>query len=414
MSGVYSGVQTRIQKKERNALYIHCAAHNLNLVLQDAVSHVPEVSRFFEVIQSLYVFFGESITRWSVLQSLTTESSVTLKRLCPTRWSSRYDSLLALRFRFVDVLKALSKLILTSTKSKEREEARVLRNKIESFEFVFLLVLQSKVLEHINAISKVLQSEHMDLCNAAHLIHNAIEALSSYRKQFEDAKTTAIKLAEKWGIPAMFVIKRVPKVKRHSGELCLDERLQDPEKRFKTTIFYATLDVITSQLSSRFGSMNTVVERFRIIQPRVLATESEDNLFQAALQFQHYYQDDISSDFAGQLVSFRSALQNEISELHTVKDLAHLLIIDNAALSSTLPDVCTALILFLTLPVTVASAERSFSKLSLIKNYLRNSMSQQRLSGLALLSIENERARKLDIPAIVDKFAESKARRRNF
>ena len=41
-------------------------------------------------------------------------------------------------------------------------------------------------------------------------------------------------------------------------------------------------------------------------------------------------------------------------------------------------------------------AERSFSKLKLIKSFFRSSMSQERLSGLALLSIENERAQNLD------------------
>ncbi|XP_046686683.1 zinc finger MYM-type protein 1-like [Homalodisca vitripennis] len=38
----------------------------------------------------------------------------------------------------------------------------------------------------------------------------------------------------------------------------------------------------------------------------------------------------------------------------------------------------------MSVPVTVAKAERSFSKLKLIKNYLRSSMSQQRLTDLAL------------------------------
>jgi 20S proteasome alpha/beta subunit len=46
--------------------------------------------------------------------------------------------------------------------------------------------------------------------------------------------------------------------------------------------------------------------------------------------------------------------------------------------------------ILLTIPDTVASAERSFSKLKLVKNYLRSTMSQDRLVDLARLSIESE------------------------
>jgi hypothetical protein len=50
--------------------------------------------------------------------------------------------------------------------------------------------------------------------------------------------------------------------------------------------------------------------------------------------------------------------------------------------------VCIAYRILLTILVTVASAERTFSKLKLIKSYLRPTTSQERLSGLAILSIE--------------------------
>jgi hAT family C-terminal dimerisation region len=72
----------------------------------------------------------------------------------------------------------------------------------------------------------------------------------------------------------------------------------------------------------------------------------------------------------------------------------------------------SALVLYLTLPVTVASAERSFSKLKLIKSHLRSTMQQDRLSGLALMSIERERTKNIDIDAVVDKFVSEKKRRK--
>ena len=44
----------------------------------------------------------------------------------------------------------------------------------------------------------------------------------------------------------------------------------------------------------------------------------------------------------------------------------------------------------------IASAERSFPKLKLIKSYLRFTMSQERLNGLAILLIEKKKLRDLN------------------
>jgi hypothetical protein len=56
MSGVHNDLQKRICEREPNAVYVHCAAHNLNLVLKDAVCIQP-VQIFFDNIQQLYTFF---------------------------------------------------------------------------------------------------------------------------------------------------------------------------------------------------------------------------------------------------------------------------------------------------------------------------------------------------------------------
>jgi hypothetical protein len=79
------------------------------------------------------------------------------------------------------------------------------------------------------------------------------------------------------------------------------------------------------------------------------------------------------------------------------------------------PNVCNvALRILLTLPVTAASAERSFSKLKIVKNYLRSQISQDRLVGLATISIENQILNDLDIDDLVKDFASSKARKVHF
>jgi hypothetical protein len=76
------------------------------------------------------------------------------------------------------------------------------------------------------------------------------------------------------------------------------------------------------------------------------------------------------------------------------------------------PNVTIAYRVLLTVPVTVASAERSFSKLKLIKTYLRSSMSQDRLNGLATLSIEKEMLKNIDVDVIINDFASQKARKK--
>ena len=60
--------------------------------------------------------------------------------------------------------------------------------------------------------------------------------------------------------------------------------------------------------------------------------------------------------------------------------------------------------ILLTIPVIVASAERRFSKLKLIKSYLRLTMSQEKLSGLIILSIENDMLEELEYKNLISQF----------
>ena len=54
-----------------------------------------------------------------------------------------------------------------------------------------------------------------------------------------------------------------------------------------------------------------------------------------------------------------------------------------------------------TMCVSIASCERSFSKLKLVKIYLRSTMSQTRLTSLALLSIERQEAESINFESVI-------------
>ena len=153
---------------------------------------------------------------------------------------------------------------------------------------------------------------------------------------------------------------------------------------------------------------------FHAIHPGTLNKAQDDALHQDAQRLTDHYSRDLSSSFPDQLLAFRACFKSEIAKEPTVKDLAKMLIVENSTMAASFTDVCTALLLYLTIPVTVATAERSFSKIKLIKTYLRSSMGQERLSGLAILSIENGRARTMDLSSVVNDFAERKARKMSF
>ena len=64
------------------------------------------------------------------------------------------------------------------------------------------------------------------------------------------------------------------------------------------------------------------------------------------------------------------------------------------------------------MPVSSASAERSFSKLKQIKSYTRSTMDEIRLSDLSVLNIEKEFSENLGFNSLVDTFPKMKNRRK--
>ena len=165
------------------------------------------------------------------LSSVIGESKVTLKKLNPTRWAGRLTSLMGVKHRYCDVLKALTRIILEHRSAAEREEAFRLRNALQSFEFVLLVVVLTKVMSAVNAASIYLQSKDvylLRLLTAAEKLKTAFEDLSSYREQFSDAVEEAKKVCSVWRVETVFKDKHVGKKKRHFDELCEDTRFDNP------------------------------------------------------------------------------------------------------------------------------------------------------------------------------------------
>ncbi|CAH2002434.1 unnamed protein product [Acanthoscelides obtectus] len=420
MSGIYGGLQTLIKEHAPNADYVHCAAHALNLVLNDAARHVREISTFFDNLEKVYTFFGNSIKRWAMLSDDPSEKYlITLKKVCPTRWSSRNDALLAVKKNFLLIMKTLYQLNLISNKKDEREECKNIINILESYDFLVLVTFFSSLFEIINPISKALQHENNDLQKSSILLSNLLNRLCQLRNQisFNSLLNESKDLAKEWGVTTVFKNSRRKITKRFFDELSQDERISDPESYFKVNVYYCCLDILISQTKERFQSLCDLSSMFEILQPEKLLSSSNEEILIASGKLSVKYSKDISVNLCDQLKALKTCLKSEIQKIYSIKELIELLLVKFNSLASSFPEVITACFLFLTLPVTTATAERSFSKLKLIKNYLRTSMGQERLSDLSLLSIEVETLEKLKsssaINDLINQFAEKKARRMN-
>ncbi|KAF2903984.1 hypothetical protein ILUMI_02194 [Ignelater luminosus] len=99
---------------------------------------------------------------------------------------------------------------------------------------------------------------------------------------------------------------------------------------------------------------------------------------------------------------------SENKETNSLSGKYHLL--KENKIEDTFPNVEIALRIFLSMMVTNCSGERSFSKLKKIKNKLRSSMLQERLS-LSLMSIECDVLKDINFEEVIDDFACLKSRR---
>ena len=78
------------------------------------------------------------------------------------------------------------------------------------------------------------------------------------------------------------------------------------------------------------------------------------------------------------------------------------------------PNASIAYRVLLTIPVTVASAERSFSKLKLLKFYLHSTMTQETLNDLAMIALESDMLEKINYERIIEDFISKNAQRIKF
>ena len=155
ISGGYSGLQSRIKSHNEKALYVHCHAHCLNLVLVESAKSSQPFVRFFNLVESLYTFLARSPKRHAAFVTLQQtmypgQRVCELKRLSDTRWACREDALRSLKKVLSAVVKLLQNMADSDPPDSAAGDARML---LRSIDFEFILCMEITTPEGKNGLS---------------------------------------------------------------------------------------------------------------------------------------------------------------------------------------------------------------------------------------------------------------------
>ncbi|KAL7618807.1 uncharacterized protein LOC111896889 [Lactuca sativa] len=319
-------------------------------------------------------YMRDSTKRWEILKDNVKAWS--LKSLCQTRWESRVESVKAIKLQLVDVREALLQVGEKDNDAAIASEATSLAEKeLSDYEFLVSTVVWYEVLNHVNIVSKKLQSKDMHHDNAITEINKLIGYFKDYRETgFSKAIVEAKEIAIEMSMDPIF-----------------------PQKR-----------LIERKKKTRFEQFKEYDKVFGFLFPQNLRGIEDKDLklychrLEKALKFEERSNID-AEELYTELKLFETLETNEFSNsIDVLKFLKELDYFPNASITYRI---------LLTIPVMVASAERSFSKLKFMKSYLRSTMTQERLSSLAMISIENEILESIDYEELINQFAIKNARR---
>lgn len=183
-------------------------------------------------------------------------------------------------------------------------------------------------------------------------------------------------------------------------------------------VMKGVLDRLHSEMDERFTRLNDTDAKFGFLldveglcYPDNASSNETIDLRNRCMNLGEFYSCDVDGHQLYEEILDCRMLMSSRSDSRISKPEELLKFIVKYGDDSVFPNLRVAVQIMLTISVSIASCERSFSKLKLILSYLRASMGQDRLCDLALLSIEREATESTDFEQIIDKFASMKARK---
>ena len=251
MSGHINGLQQKVIDKFPLAIFTHCYAHVLNLVLQQSLSSIKECRIFFKSLNGLIAFFSRSSKRVHELQQFISRK---LPSVAPTRWNftSRITkTVFKHRTQLIELFESISDnsdCWDSDTLIKSEGFLRFLNK----FETIWLLEVFSKLFSYTDVLYNVLQSKMYDVLYCADKIEEFLRDLQHERDHgFDGIWSSTVECEDN-------AISERERERRNS--------IESDTKTYCSALFSAIIDNMLEQIKTRYASLSKL-DFFQLLWP---------------------------------------------------------------------------------------------------------------------------------------------------
>jgi hypothetical protein len=380
MAGARNGVAAKISTIEPRAVYMHCAGHALNLALQDCSKHVTYIRDALDLIRELVNFIRCSPKRMrlfdeirqlipSAASAATSEnlSRSSLRPLCPTRWTVRTASLSSVAVSYSGLLQTLSKISHECGDDGGAKASGFLK-RLQSFEMYFSIQLALKVFEPAEECSKILQSAGLTAAEAHSSATFTASILREMRRpeKFDLLYDKCVSDADNLELDEPRLGRKTRRPRRYDEGSQAEQYYPETARDKFRQMYNEFIDTAVSCITDRFD--NPAFTLFKQIESVLLhCANNNDSIPEEDVRAicNHFGDDCDYEKLTRQLGLLKDICESEhVSHIDTVVSKLK----NMGKCSMLMSEVTRLLRLYLVIPASSASAERSFSALRRIKN----------------------------------------------
>ncbi|XP_076960509.1 uncharacterized protein LOC143636913 [Bidens hawaiensis] len=324
MRGEFNGLKALILKDNPSAHYIHCFAHQLQLVIVAVAKKHTGVKTFYEYLAMIVNTVSASSKRKDMIREAEKKrvekeiekgeiktrkglsQEVSLVRAGDTRWGSHHRTIISVLRLFPEVVDVLRYIKKEGDVTQQRSNAKGILSYFKKLEFVFYAYLMEDILGHTNVLSKHLQKKSQDLLEAAKLINGTKRALNDLRQnRFASMLEKVTSFCVKNNIKILDMTETYGKARNQKNVIT-------NRHYFEVNIFNTVLDMQIQEYGNRFNEVTTtLLENMSGLNPCDRFSKFDTS---KVIAFSEMYENDFTTKERGCLLGELNVFYHSVKE----------------------------------------------------------------------------------------------------